>query len=143
MELTALTLWHDPRPKSPQLNRIALTWQDLANRMAEENHENPRMIRQAVKWKYGRLFVTASAALVAADPIGLIADGAPPDEYDPEVGTVLPRLSEARSAQDVEQVLLEEFIRWFSVDAAGPSEKYRAVSVVIWQAWQEYRTGTR
>lgn len=71
-----------------------------------------------------------------ADPIGLIAIGAPDDEYDPEVRTILPRLGEANSAGDVQRIVHEEFVRWFSVEVTGPEARYAAVSKEIWQAWK-------
>jgi len=50
----------------------------------------------------------------------LIAMGAPDDEYDPEVSTILPRLREAKAAVDVQRIVHEEFVRWFGADLVGP-----------------------
>jgi hypothetical protein len=109
--------------------------------MTDDSPEIRRVARQKVKREYGPLFATVSAALANADPMGLIIDGAPPDEYEPEVGAVLPRLREACCAHDVEQILWEEFVRWFSAEVAGSREKYRDISIVVWQPWQEYKAG--
>src|ERR1700756_3469354 len=51
-----------------------------------------------------------------------------PDEYHPEVGTILPRLRSCQSANDVLQVTHEEFTRWFGADIAGPAESYRQIA---------------
>ncbi len=53
------------------------------------------------------------------------------DEYEPEVGTILPRLRECRSAEDVRRVVYEEFVRWFGVSAGLP-EKYQTIALRVW-----------
>ena len=50
------------------------------------------MEKRDAKRQFAALREAVSRALRDADPIGLIEGGAPVDEYDPEVGTVLPRL---------------------------------------------------
>lgn len=80
------------------------------------------------------LRAAVSEALKAADPIGLLALGAPEDEYDPEVGTILPRLQDAASPERVQEILHEEFIHWFGADVAGPVHAYRAPAAAIWRA---------
>jgi hypothetical protein len=71
-------------------------------------------------------------ALREADPMRLLKIGAPADEYDPEIGTILPRLRTASSAGDVQAILHEEFIRWFDEDLAGSSETYQLAAEKIW-----------
>jgi len=71
----------------------------------------------------------------------LIAVGTPKDEYDPEVSTILPRLREAASARDLQRIVHEEFVHWFSAEIAGPSEIYATVSEVIWPTWQVSAVG--
>jgi hypothetical protein len=73
-----------------------------------------------------------SQALRDADPIRLIQRGAPLDEYDPEVGTVLPRLREAVSCGDVRTILHEEFVHWFGDEVAGRIEHYDQAADSIW-----------
>jgi hypothetical protein len=107
--------------------------------MTDDSPEIRRVARQKVKREYGPLFATVSAALANADPMGLIIDGAPPDEYEPEVGAVLPRLREACCAHDIEQILWEEFDRSLAglariqggrrLTAAGPYGGHRANGV--------------
>ena len=86
---------------------------------------------------YGDLFDRVSAVLLAADPIG-INFGVNPDEYDPEVGTILPRLRECRSVRDVQDVVYQEFVRWFDQELAGPPTEYLEPAEQIWQLWQQY-----
>jgi hypothetical protein len=67
------------------------------------------------------------------DPIGLAYLGAPSDEYAPEVGTILPRLAGANSAEDVTRIIYEEFGRWFGAESTtGPKTKYSAIGDEIW-----------
>ena len=80
-----------------------------------------------------------ACAIDEADPIGLLASGAPADEYAPEVDTILPRLSSANEIDDVVTILHEEFSRWFGVDTAGPSGAYESAALRIWRAVHQYR----
>jgi hypothetical protein len=77
-------------------------------------------------------------AIDSADPIGVLATGAP-DEYAPEIKTILPRLSGASELDDVVDILHEEFSRWFGVDTAGPRLVYEPAASRIWHAVEEYR----
>jgi hypothetical protein len=86
--------------------------------------------------------VTAiSKALLEADPIGLAADGAPDDEYDPEAETVVMSLAdrhEPASIGDVHDVVHAEFVRWFGEDIAGDRDRYLEVSVEVHRLWGEF-----
>jgi hypothetical protein len=73
--------------------------------------------------------------------MGLIAMGAPADEYDPEVSTILPRLREARAAVDVQRIVHEEFVRWFDADLVGPLTDYAEVAEKIWRTWLDCGQG--
>ena len=90
--------------------------------------------RDAIKQEHGTLFASISAALFEADPVGINFDDNT-DEYDAETGTIIPRLGSARSAEDVQVIVYEEFCRWFDPVSAGPREKYSAVSAKIWGLW--------
>src|SRR6266542_2700 len=99
-----------------------------------------RRKRQVVlQENYGELYIEVSQLLRKADPIRLIIMGAPDDEYDPEVSTILPRLREAGSAADVQRIVHEEFTRWFSADIADPATGYGAVSEEIWATWLNFK----
>jgi len=69
-----------------------------------------------LKKQYGALFDTVSAALYASDPLG-INTGGNTDVYDSETGTILPRLKDAHSADDVQVILYEEFVRRVTVSS--------------------------
>ena len=54
--------------------------------------------RDALKRQYGKLFAAISEVLFEADPVGINFE-INPDEYEPEAGTIIPRLSSAQSAE--------------------------------------------
>ena len=97
--------------------------------------EDCRKRSQLLKVAYGSLYADVSRPLREADPLGLIAIGAPDDEYDPEVSTILPRLREAKTAVDVQRIVHEEFVRWFGADLVGPLTDYADVAEKIWGTW--------
>jgi hypothetical protein len=68
------------------------------------------------------------------DPIGLIALGAPKDEYEPEVETIVPRLSAAENAADVTRIVWDEFGRWFgAASTTGPESAYQPLVQEVWE----------
>jgi hypothetical protein len=90
-----------------------------------------RAERSAVQARDPIFFAAVSKAMFERDPIGInFTDNT--DEYDAEAGTVIPRLAGCRSAEDVAQVLLEEFRSWFGVETAGDLPAYRALATDIW-----------
>jgi hypothetical protein len=97
--------------------------------------EQARKQLPAVKAEFGPLFQEVSAILFRHDPMHINA-GYNSDEYEPEVGTLLPRLKACRSVRDVQKVVYEECVRWFGIP--GEPEKYRLPSQEIWSAWQRF-----
>jgi hypothetical protein len=90
-----------------------------------------RAARSAVQARDPIFFAAVSKAMFVHDPIGInFADNT--DEYDGEAGTVIPRLAACRSAEDVAEVLLEEFRSWFGAETAGDLSAYRALATDIW-----------
>jgi hypothetical protein len=100
-------------------------------RTREEILEGQRLL----KAEFGRLFDDVTALLFRHDPIGInFGDNA--DEYEPEVGTILPRLRNCTSADELATIVHEEFVRWFDEATAGQRERYKAVAAEIWQLWE-------
>jgi hypothetical protein len=92
--------------------------------------------RSRLKAEYGKLFDSVAAILYRVDPIGIAFDNPHLDEYALEAGTILPRLRFCNSADDVHQIVYEEFVRWFNADNAGSRDHYRQIASEIWQLWQ-------
>ncbi|MFQ5640659.1 MAG: hypothetical protein ACE5IR_21985 [bacterium] len=98
-----------------------------------------RVRRAEVQSKYPELFADLQQCLFKHDPIGINFESNT-DEYAPEVGTIVPRLSACSSQADVFDVVYEEFVKWFGADVAGPKSRYEKVSEEIWMIWQERKT---
>ncbi len=69
--------------------------------------------------RYQHLVAAVGRAIDEADPMRLLAIGAPGDEYAPEIGAILPRLATVERLDDVTDVLHEEVLRWFGQGVAG------------------------
>lgn len=93
--------------------------------------------RRKAKDEYGELFDAVSALLFRHDPIGINAE-VNTDEYDLETESILPRLKNSHSAEDVQRIVHEEFVRWFDGGTAGRAERYSEISFEIWQLWRRH-----
>jgi uncharacterized protein YigA (DUF484 family) len=82
-------------------------------------------------------FASVSAALRAADPVGLIAMGVPDNEYAPGVDTILPRLRDASGVDQVLRIVHEELARGLGPDAARLAENYADAAQRVWRAWED------
>ncbi len=76
------------------------------------------------------------------DPIGVSFDDNT-DEYDSEVGTILPRMSRCASADEVRHVVFDEFQKWFTPEVAGDEMKYDAIARELWALWSAGRSPAR
>jgi len=92
---------------------------------------------EAVDKRYQDLVAAVERAINDADPIRLLAGGAPSDEYASEIGTIIPLLANAHRPDDVTGVLHGEFLRWFGEGTAGPRQAYEASARQIWDALPE------
>lgn len=95
--------------------------------------------KDAMKARYQSLVAAVARAIDDADPIGLLEGGAPADEYGPEIGTIVPKVVNAQSVEEITTVLHEEFLRWFGDDIAGTRHAYEAPAGKIWKALLEFR----
>lgn len=105
--------------------------------MTESTREEILEEKRRLKASYGTLYGDVAALLFRYDPIGINFEDNT-DEYEPEAGTILPRLRECQSAADVTRVVHEEFERWFSKSDAGPAERYKAIGEEIWKLWRTH-----
>lgn len=94
--------------------------------------------RKAIQLEYGELFEALSKLLFQADPMSISCE-TNTDEYEPEVGTIIPRLKQAQSEADVRQIIHEEFCTWFGSKTAGPIENYADIASKIWTEWQRHK----
>jgi hypothetical protein len=96
-----------------------------------------RQNRKRLKERYNSVYDEVLDILFQHDPIG-INFKINADEYEPEVGTILPRLREAASPNDLRYIIHEEFSHWFSESIAGPEAKYDKIAQEVWAAYQRH-----
>ncbi|KAB2810012.1 hypothetical protein [Phaeocystidibacter luteus] len=72
---------------------------------------------KTVRNQYCEKFDELLAILIKHDPLGLIALGAPEDEYDPEVRTIIVQLEKQMNRTEIGTLTQDEYLRWF--DDAG------------------------
>lgn len=82
---------------------------------------------------HSKLYSELLDLMARHDPMGLVEIGAPDDEYRPEVERILPRLEDAGSVEDLEQIIHEVFVSLFDEELAGSREHYQDVAVETWQ----------
>lgn len=100
-------------------------------RLSAERRARLREQREVLKAKYSDFFAEVSSLMFKHDPVGIsFSDNT--DEYDPEAGTVIPRIGLCKTAAELTDVLHEEFCRWFDAETVGPRSHYEALAQAIW-----------
>lgn len=90
--------------------------------------------KRKLRLRYQSLHRGLSELLYRHDPVVLAAAGAPTDEYESEVSTIIPKLKDATGPDDVRRVVHQEFLRWFEDEqTAGPESAYNAIACEIWE----------
>jgi hypothetical protein len=101
-----------------------------------DNIEDIKLERQRLRSEYGEFYDEILEILFRNDPIGIDFE-INTDEYEPEVSTILPRLKEVRSPENLQEIIHEEFVRWFDADIAGSKAKYARIAQEIWDAYKK------
>src|SRR5437867_1905235 len=104
------------------------------------DRETIRRRRSELRREYKVIYQEITLILFEEDPIG-INFKTNTEEYEPEAGTILPRLRECGTADDVRRVVHDEFVRWFGADIAGSAEGYTSPAKKIWAAFQNQQRG--
>lgn len=87
----------------------------------------------SVKSKYGEKFMELRAIINHHDPIGLINIGAPDDEYDSEVKTIIVQLKSDLTEEQIHDLIYEEFLRWFNNESTtGQKSAYKELTKDIY-----------
>ncbi len=97
-----------------------------------------RVNKSLISGKYEKLYYTLSAILFEHDIEGINFE-VNDDEYEPEVDTILPRLPDTETVEDVQLVIQQEFAKWFGEQRE--LEEFQLVAKDIWVAWHTYKTG--
>jgi hypothetical protein len=97
-----------------------------------------RAERKRLKREYSALFEDLSALLYRLDPMGINFE-INPDEYEPEVGTILPRILTLETSAEIEPVIREEFDMWFGAGCAIEAATYEELATEILAVLSRYR----
>jgi hypothetical protein len=81
------------------------------------------------KWilRHGESFYIVRAIINETDPLGLLKIGWPESEYDLQVLLILDKLDEAKTVEQIHDLVYGEFFEWFD-EGAGNRENYRLIA---------------
>jgi len=102
------------------------------------DNEQRRAARKHYQAQYRALYDQLLEILFQLDPIGVHQDNV--EKFVPELATMLPRLREARIADDVEQIVLEELQRWYGRRRLAnlDPERLTDATIAICSAWNHF-----
>lgn len=92
--------------------------------------------REILKNRQPLLFQRVVEILFEHDPVNINCE-VNPDEYEPEAGTIIPRLADCSGPIEARKIIHEEFIRWL-YDGIGEEDEYTNIAKDIWNAWMEF-----
>jgi hypothetical protein len=104
---------------------------DDDDRVRWQKAAHPRAAREQALLGQADLVNRVEVLLFHDDPIGINFESNT-DEYRGEAQTIVLRLPEARSAEDVAAIVHRTFVEWFDPQLAGPVDRYRSIASVIW-----------
>jgi len=93
-----------------------------------------------MKKKNRALHLDISAILLKYDPMDVGAAIIEDDEYDLEAATILSRIKEVHSKEELTDIVYEEFQSWYGKDAVGERELYEKMAAEIWETWHRYNS---
>ena len=87
-----------------------------------------------VKQSQAEIFYSVREIINKYDPARLIVIGAPEDEYDPEVKTIVYQLKDVRTIAEIQDLVYQEFLRWFEEKSiVGEWDSYAEIAYEIHQ----------
>ncbi len=90
-----------------------------------------------MKKKNRALHIDISAIILKYDPMH-IGTAVESDEYDLEAATILSRIKEVHSKDELADIVYEEFQSWYGKDAVGEKEQYVKMADEIWETWHRH-----
>jgi hypothetical protein len=100
--------------------------------------EQPRAARKRFRAQYRAFYDELVDILFQLDPIGVHSGNA--EKFVPEATTIMGRLREARVAEDVEQIIQQEFRRWYGrrrLSNLDP-ERLTDATIAVCRAWNRF-----
>lgn len=82
---------------------------------------------------YKKLFEEVAQLVNKADPLRLIQQGAPSDEYDQEIAKILAHLSKCETVDDLRRSVFAIFLESFGSTSAGSEADYQELASVLYQ----------
>jgi hypothetical protein len=100
--------------------------------------EQRRAARKRYQARYRALYDALVDILFQLDPISVHASNA--EKFVPEATTIMARLREARVAEDVEQIVLQELRRWYGRRRLAHQDPDRITdaTIAICRAWNRF-----
>jgi hypothetical protein len=100
--------------------------------------EQRRAARKRFRVYYHALYDELLDILFQLDPIGVHKGQT--EKFVPELATILPRLREARSPEDVEQIIEQELRRWYGRRrlANRDPDRLTDATIAICSAWNRF-----
>jgi predicted transcriptional regulator len=108
---------------------------DFAKQAEAQGRADDRL-RKRLTARYGSLYRDIAALMFEIDPAGINFE-TNSDEYEAEVGTVLPRLKSATNDEAVRLILVEEFDRWFEPNGYD-LDKTALLARRLWPLWRDW-----
>jgi hypothetical protein len=92
----------------------------------------------SIQPRYRQLYDELLKILIQLDPLGVHSSD--PNTLAPEAGSILARMREARVADDVERIVLEELQRWYGRRqfAALDRERLADATIAICTVWNQF-----
>ena len=101
--------------------------------------DQQRAARKRFQVHYRALYDDVLETLFELDPIGVHRQNTM-ERFVPEAASILPRLQDARSPEDVEQIIHEELQRWYGRRrlARQDPERLTRATIAICTAWNRF-----
>lgn len=107
-------------PIGSRLIRVIKNWLDGKSSEKFDDYLYKRMANKELKKQYKHHFKELRTIINEWDPYSLIAEGAPIDEFEAEVGEVLAGLSKCKNQDDTVQLISQVFSRAFEPELFKP-----------------------
>ena len=104
----------------------------------DSESEQRRAARKCFQALYRALYDELLEILFQLDPIGVHQSNT--EKFVPELATILPRLRDARSPEDVEQIIQQELRRWYGHRRLANQDPDRLTdaTIAVCCAWNRF-----
>lgn len=96
-----------------------------------------RRRRERLRAAYGDVALAVLDALIACDPLGIVQEGAPPEQYVHEAGVLCIRLQDVATEEEAAQTFVEVMEETVGPPEDGQESRYDACIRRVWEIWQQ------